>query len=136
MKKLFLIIALMLLPVVCNAQNADSALNQYLEKANSLCPIVFSDGWTVDSFACEGDTITASITVAGGAASYLPMMAANAERMKKMWIGQMPQYGERWNRLVELVVAEGKSLLVLLQTEDKATSATFVFNPEELTVKP
>lgn len=132
LNKLFFVIACTLLPVVCAAQEPASLLPQFVEMANSHCPIAFADGWTVESFACGQDTVTISVTVAGDAAKSLPMLAANAETVKKMWLGQLPKYGDTWNRFIELVVAEDKTLVAVLCAKDGTSSASFVFTPEEL----
>ena len=135
MNKLFSIIAFVLMALLCVAQNNESTLDVYIAKANAQCPISFSDGWTVESFTASTDTVTMTITLAGQAAGYLPMMAAYAPMVKIMWLGQMSIYGERWNQLVELVVAEDKTLAVLLRSQDKASDLTFVFTTEELKKK-
>ena len=132
MKKIFIALILATISLLASAQDKESALTGYIEKANTLCPIQYGDGWTVESFTCENDTVVTTITVHGEAANYLPMIAANADAVKRMWLGQMMKYGENWNRLIEMVVAEKLTFQVNLQSDDKSTTITFVFTTDEL----
>lgn len=128
-KKFVAVVVVLLFPLLLSAQ---SALEQYVSDANSRCPLTYSDGWSVEAFSCVCDTVTADIKLSGEAAGYLPMLASNAEAVKGMWLGQMSLYGEQWNRLVRLVVAEGKTLAVVLRNDDKTLVVRMVFTPDEL----
>ena len=131
MKKFSLFIfAYALFSVLCMAQN--SALEDFIANANSRCPITFNDGWAVESFTCENDTVTTTITLTGGVANYLPMIAANADLVKKVWLGQVAQYGERWNDFASLVAEENKTLVVMLRGEANAASVALTFSPDDL----
>ena len=137
LRKLLMLIILGLPTLFAVAQDAGGSFEQFIAKANSYCPIVFRDGWTVESFTCENDTVTTKISITGEAANYLPMIAANAEKMKQLWLGQMSQYGKQWNNLVDIVVANDKTLAIVLEGQSKEMSVVFLFTPNELkTYKP
>ena len=130
-----LILIVLLLPFQVFAQEETMTLNDFVSQLNAACPRVLNDGWTVNSFTLDADTLSVSITVADDAAQYLPMMAANAKQMKTMWIRQIPQYGPYWNKMVERVVAMRKTLVVDLKASEGDNHATFVFSPDELAPK-
>ena len=130
MKKYSLIIICALFSILCMAQN--SALDDFVAKADSRCPISYNDNWTVESFTSGNDTVTTTIALRGEAANYLPMIAANAGMVKNIWLGQMAQYGEEWNNFAALVADENKTLVVMLHDEANVTSVAFSFSPDEL----
>ena len=55
-KLLYFLLFLLLFPMAAQAQDdADMALNEYIEKINDLCPIDYGDGWGVGSVTMVGD---------------------------------------------------------------------------------
>ena len=132
---LLLLFSLMALPALCSAQESVSQPENYVSQMNDKCPREFADGWIVEGFTLDGDTLAVTITVSDAVAAYLPMIKANADQTKAMWIQQMPQYGSYWNQLVELLLAAQKQLVVNLRSSDGKTEVIFVFQPDELKPK-
>ena len=123
----------LMLPIMVLAQEQDESVNfdAYVAQLNAKCPIVYGDGWAINSFTTSGDSAIVEITVPAVLEAYMPLLSGDSAGVKKIWINQMDQYGEQWKRFVEMMVSVDRSLVLRMIPEDSETSATIVFDPSD-----
>lgn len=130
---IILVEVLALLPLLLLAQdnNKEPERNTFVAELNAKCPIAFNDGWQVNSFNTDADTVSVVITVAANVETYLPYMAANADQVKQMWLQKMHQYGPMWNTLIDLAISKNHSVVITLKAPSSEAQAQFTFLPSD-----
>lgn len=118
--RLLYLIVFMLFPVMCFAQNDTVVdVDDYIEELNAQCPIEYKDDWGLNSLTMVGERYAlVDVMIPSSLSMFLSTLTGEGENVKRMWIKQLKQYGEQWNRLVDLLVAKDRRLVVLLRPED------------------
>lgn len=116
MKKVIISTLLSMVIGICFASPSEALQNLVMEM-NQDCPIEYQDGWNVNSFKLSDNMLGINIEITGEMAQYFPMMRANAAMLKSQWINTLPNYGEHWNRLIEMSVKDAIPVTVTLVTE-------------------
>ena len=127
-------VALLLCPLsglaleIFGAQDLDS----YVLQLNVLCPITCGDQWAVNSVTADGDTVWVELEAPGVLDVFLSTLTEDSPGVKRLWKNQMLSFGNQWERLMDLLVEAGHSLVLFIRPQDSDSSAYVAFNPDEL----
>lgn len=129
-------LALLMLSTISYAQDEVQAtepldIEAFVSQVNAQCPICFLDGWSVQSCVLTGDTVSLVIQTPANLVTILPMLTGNEKNVKQLWIKQLSGYGERWDKLVEMLGASNKVLALSLKPENSDTEAVVTFSPSD-----
>lgn len=128
----FLLMAFTLLPMAGFAQDEEAVdYDAYIADLNARCPIDYEGGWMITSFAVKGDTTCVEVETPSVLSGFLPMLTANTENVKRMWLNQLSQYGDSWKRFAEMMVAANRSLALILRPKGSEVSAVVTFIPSD-----
>ena len=127
-----LLMAFTLLPVAGFAQDEEAIdYDAYIADLNARCPIDYEGRWMITSFAVKGDTTCVEVETPSVLSGFLPMLTANTENVKRMWLNQLSQYGDSWKRFAEMMVAANRSLALILRPKGSEVSAVVTFVPSD-----
>jgi len=128
-----LLLAVLLFPLSGLAQDKTAVdIDQYVEELNDLCPIVYKDGWGVNSFTMVGSRYAlVDIQLPASLSMILSSLSSDEENVKQLWIRQLKDYGDNWNRFVDLMVEADRSIVVNLRPGDTDETALITFHPSD-----
>ncbi len=136
---LFCLALLLIIPVSGFAQDSAAvALNEYIEELNEQCPIGIEnkDDWPINSCTMVEDRYAlVDISLPPNLSMVLAPLTADNDNAKQLWIKQLKQYGKRWDRLVELLVAADRRLILNLCPGDPRSSALVTLQPSDFKKK-
>lgn len=134
-KRLLLSLLLLLaLPSLAHSQQASSIGDRaaYVDSLNSQCPINYDDGWGVNSFTMVGDRYAlVDVKLPATLSMFLSRLGSNTQNVKKMWVGQLKQFGEQWNHFVDRMVEAGCNIVINLRPEGSDKTALLTFCPAD-----
>lgn len=133
MNKLVALLFVLLFPLAGFAQDEETVnLDSYIWQLSAQCPCDVGDGWIITSVLSIGDTVTVEIEVQEMLGGFIGMLTANNKKTKRLWIDQVLQFGDPWERLVNLLAEEGRCLLLVLGTHDDTKMAQLLITPDEI----
>ena len=124
---------LSLFPLVGVAQDTTAVeLEEYVEQLNDQCPIDYKDGWCINSFTMVEDRYAlVDMGLPSSLSMFFSTLTADKDNVKRLWVRQLEQYGERWNHFVDLLVAADRRLVINMCPEDCEKSALLSFQPSD-----
>lgn len=138
MKKFYRILLLfvaLLVSTACFAQDKATSFDAYIADLNSQCPIPYGDDWVITSVSMCCDTVTLKLDAPAALSMFLPMLTDNTDGVKRLWLRQMDQYGDLWNRFVDALVNEERSLILVVTPISCDEGASIVYSPSDLMKK-
>lgn len=131
--KLFCLIAVLLFPIMARAQDTTAvSIDEYVEELNAQCPISYSDNWGVNSFTMVGNRYAlVDVQLPSNLSMILSSLTADTDNVKKLWIRQLGQYGEQWNRFVDMMVEADRRIIINLRPGDSENTALITFYPTD-----
>ena len=107
----------------------DPDVDKYTEQLNDLCPF-HKDDWVVKSVTMVGDRYALLDLQAPSSLSMVfPTVTENKDNVKKMWIRQLKQYGDKWNQYIKLLTLADRPLVLILTAEGGPKSAILTIQP-------
>ena len=108
------------------------ALEDYVEELNSRCPIDYKDGWSINSFTMVEDRYAlVDIGLPSSVSMFFSTLTADNDKVKRLWIKQLKQYGEFWERFVDMLVAADRRLVINLCPGHPDSSALLTLRPSD-----
>ena len=122
---------LLLAPLWCCAQEEESAdLDRYVEEVNSLCPIDYGDDWGIGSMTMVGDRYAlVDVLLPANMSMVLSSFSGKSRNVRRLWVRQLEQYGERWNRFVELMIEADRRIIISLRPKGSSDTAFVYLSP-------
>jgi len=114
-----------------SASNGAHGHDAFVTQVNDQCPISFLDGWSVQSCVSTGDSVILVIQTPANIAMILPMLSGNEKSVKRLWMKQLSSYGEQWSKLMQMLEASNKALVLTLRPEGSETEAVITFDPSD-----
>ena len=133
-KRLLLSLLLLALPSLAHCQQVSSIgdMAAYVDSLNSQCPINYDDEWGVNSFTMVGDRYAlVDVKLPANLSMFLSRLGSNTDNVKKMWVGQLKQFGDPWNRFVDRMVEAGCNIVINLRPEGSDKTALLTFCPAD-----
>lgn len=129
----FLVVAVMSLPAVCSGQDSTTVdVGAYVEDLNSQSPISFRDDWGFNSFTMVGDRyVLVDVMVPSSLSMFLSSLTGNNNNVKQLWIKELSQCGDRWKRLVDLVVEADCRVILNLRPKGDDQTALITLRPND-----
>ncbi|MBQ9555709.1 MAG: hypothetical protein IJV05_05745 [Muribaculaceae bacterium] len=130
---LFICWGFLVLSIPLAAQVQDSTdVDTYVTQLNAQCPIDFTDGWGVNSFTMVGDRYAlVDIKTPSNLSMILSSISSGTDNVKRLWIRQLKQYGDRWNRFVDRMVDADLRIILNLHPEGSRETALIIFYPSD-----
>lgn len=132
--KLFcLIVVLLLFPIMACAQDTTAvSIDEYVAELNAQCPISYSDNWGLNSFTMVDNRYAlVDIQLPSNLSMILSSLTADTDNVRKLWIKQFEQYGERWNHFVDMMVEADRRIIINLRPGDSEDTALMTFWPTD-----
>ncbi len=133
----FCLVATLLFPVLAWAQQSSvDSLHDYLEELNSQCPIHHEGGWGVNSFTMVGDNYAlVDVMLPANMSMFLSSFSSSEDKVKRLWIRQLHQYGEQWDRFVDTMVKANRRILLNLHPAQSDDTALIMLFPSDFEPK-
>ena len=131
--RIFLCLSLLLFPVFDFAQDDEVVdIDEYVEQLNDMCPISYTGGWGINSFTMVGDRYAlVDLKLPANVSMFLSSLTSNTDNVKRLWIRQLKDYGEPWNRFVDLMVENNRRLVLNLRPEGSNKTALITLLPSD-----
>lgn len=131
--KLFGLFVLLLFPLLAHSQDTTTVdLDKYVEQVNAQCPILYSDSWSINSFTPVGiNYVLVDVHMPSNLSMFLSTLTEDKDNVKRMWIRQLKQYGERWNKFVDVMVDNDRRIVLNLCPEGSDESALITLLPSD-----
>lgn len=127
--------AFMLMPLLCYGQE-DVDVDACVEELNAQCPIDLKDDWGFNSFTMVGDRYAlVDFMVPSSLTMVFSTVTSNKDNVKQMWIKQLAQYGDDWNRFVELMVEANRRIIINMRPKGSDDTALITLLPADFKKK-
>lgn len=131
--RLYILLLSLLLSVQCFGQDqVPEDIDAYITELNAQSPILDGNDWALTSFAAVGDTVNVELQAPKNLSMFLSMLTSKNDNVRRLWYKQLSQFGDSWNHLVELVVANNRTLILTLRPEDTDVEGKVIFTPDKL----
>ncbi len=128
----FLILGLMCPVMLCAQDQPATDVDAYVTELNDQCPISYRDGWGIGSFTMVGDRYAlVDVLLPGNLSMFLSSLGADKDNVRQLWIRQLRDYGEPWNRFVDLMVEADRRIIINLRPKDSEKTALITFSPSD-----
>lgn len=133
MNKLFALLAVLLLPLAGYAQFEDAmSLDIYVWQLSAQCPCEVEKDWTITSVYAIGDTVTLELETPALLGGYLPVLTADSEKTKSLWVQHVAHYGQIWKDLLDYSSREMRWFLLALRPQGGKNASYLLISPNEL----
>lgn len=108
------------------------SLDDYVEELNAECPVNYDGDWGVNSYTMVGDRYAlVDLKLPANLSMFLSSFGANTSNVKQLWIKQLKQYGDRWNRFVDMMVQADRRIILNLHPEGSKKTALITLKPKD-----
>ena len=131
--RILLLLVLLLGPLVTHAQeDTTGTVFDYVEELNAMCPFNYAADWGVNSFTMVGDYYAlVDVMIPSNLTMILSSLTTEGDNVKRLWIKQLKQYGERWLGFVDRMVETNHPIVVNLRPKGSNQTALITFYPSD-----
>ena len=104
-------------PLLAFAQDDEATQGTIVERLGASCPCPQGDQWVVNSVKSVGDTVEVELITPSSLAGFLPMLASENPKAKRLWLQHLSNYGDEWKQLVEYLAKEGLPMRLSLKPQ-------------------
>lgn len=136
--RVFLLLAVLLFPIVTHAQKImNRDVDEYVEELNAMCPIEYKDDWAMNSLTMVEDRYAlVDIQLPSNLSMFLSTLTTEGDNVKRLWIKQLKDFGERWKRFVDLMVKADRRICVSLRPKGSDETALITLLPTDFNPLP